>query len=37
MGLRIMKYRADVIGAALKVDKAPGGGTLVSCTFAAGL
>jgi len=37
MGLRIMKYRADVIGAALKVDKAPAGGTLVSCTFAAGL
>jgi two-component system sensor kinase FixL len=37
MGLRIMKYRADVIGAALKLENSPGGGTLVGCTFSARL
>jgi signal transduction histidine kinase len=31
MGLRIMSYRADMIGAALKVEPAEGGGTLVVC------
>jgi signal transduction histidine kinase len=33
MGLRIMKYRADTIGAALDVGPAPGGGTLVRVVF----
>jgi len=33
MGLRIMHYRADVIGALLSVGAAPGGGTLVRCVL----
>ena len=33
MGLRIMKYRADMIGAALDVGRNPGGGTTVACSF----
>jgi PAS domain S-box-containing protein len=33
MGLRIMQHRADVIGAALSVGPADGGGTLVTCTI----
>ncbi|MBN1852088.1 MAG: PAS domain-containing protein, partial [Pirellulales bacterium] len=32
-GLRIMQYRASVIGADLDVQSAPGGGTLVTCTL----
>ena len=35
MGLHIMKYRADVIGAQLTVKSAEGKGTLVSCVLAA--
>ena len=31
MGLRIMKYRADLMGAVLSVDRLPGGGTQVTC------
>jgi len=31
MGLRIMRYRADRIGAQLRIECARGGGTLVSC------
>jgi len=31
MGLRIMKHRADVIGAVLQIDSARGKGTTVSC------
>jgi signal transduction histidine kinase len=31
MGLRIMRYRADRIGAQLRVECARGGGSLVSC------
>lgn len=31
MGLRIMEYRAEQIGAALRIGPAPGGGTVVSC------
>jgi signal transduction histidine kinase len=31
MGQRIMKYRADMIGATLKIDSAPGKGTTVTC------
>ena len=37
MGLRIMKYRADVIGATLDIQSADGGGTTVSCDFSPGL
>jgi signal transduction histidine kinase len=33
LGLRAMKYRADVIGAAIKIDSAPGKGTRVTCTL----
>ncbi len=31
MGLRIMRYRASVIGGSLKIQKAAGGGTVVAC------
>jgi two-component system, LuxR family, sensor kinase FixL len=33
MGLRIMKYRADMIGGALELRRANGRGTVVACTF----
>jgi len=33
MGLRIMKYRAGMIGGSLEVGPAGGGGTVVSCRF----
>jgi two-component system sensor kinase FixL len=33
MGLRIMKYRAGVIGASLEIHSQPGRGTTVACTF----
>ena len=33
MGLRIMHYRAGMIGAALVIEKQPGGGTRVACTL----
>ena len=33
MGLRIMHYRARVIGATLEVNSRPGGGTTVRCLF----
>jgi signal transduction histidine kinase len=36
MGLRIMRYRAEVIGAALAVEGAPGGGTQVVCSVTGG-
>jgi PAS domain S-box-containing protein len=32
MGLRIMRYRAGVIGASLQIQRGPAGGTTVSCT-----
>eukprot|EP00456_Euglypha_rotunda_P094307 TRINITY_DN9_c0_g1_i2.p1 TRINITY_DN9_c0_g1~~TRINITY_DN9_c0_g1_i2.p1 ORF type:complete len:1283 (-),score=297.99 TRINITY_DN9_c0_g1_i2:13369-17217(-) len=35
-GLRIMKYRADLIGGALRVSKRIEGGTVVKCVFTAG-
>jgi signal transduction histidine kinase len=31
MGLRIMRYRCDLIGAVLDINPGPGGGTLVTC------
>jgi PAS domain S-box-containing protein len=31
MGLRIMEYRADMIGAMLRIDSVKGGGTIVAC------
>lgn len=33
MGLRIMQYRAQMIGAELSIHPNPGGGTVVTCTF----
>lgn len=33
MGLRTMRYRANLIGAKLTLDTRPSGGTLVSCTI----
>ncbi len=36
MGLRVMQYRASSIGAVLKIDRAPTGGTRVVCTLGAG-
>jgi PAS domain S-box-containing protein len=33
MGLRVMNYRAGMIGASVTLQGAPGGGTLVSCTM----
>lgn len=33
IGLRIMNYRARMIGAALRIESEPAGGTLVTCTF----
>jgi signal transduction histidine kinase len=33
MGLRIMRYRADLIGGRLELLSQPGGGTIVSCRF----
>ncbi len=37
MGLRIMRYRAGVIGGTLAVERAPLGGTSVKCTVKEGL
>jgi two-component system CheB/CheR fusion protein len=37
MGLRIMRYRAEVIGGALKVEPSARGGTRVVCGVAEGL
>jgi PAS domain S-box-containing protein len=37
MGLRIMRYRAEVIGGAVIVEPQPGGGTRVVCTVTEGL
>jgi PAS domain S-box-containing protein len=37
MGLRIMSYRAEVIGGTLIVERDPRGGTSVICTVPAGL
>ena len=34
MGLRVMNYRAAIIGATVKVESAPNDGTLVTCTMA---
>ena len=34
IGLRIMKYRAGMIGGALRVERAARHGTLITCTFA---
>jgi PAS domain S-box-containing protein len=35
MGLRIMRYRAEIIGGALSVSRRPEGGTLVRCVIPA--
>jgi two-component system CheB/CheR fusion protein len=37
MGLRIMRYRAALIGAKLALSAAEGGGTLVSCDFTTAM
>jgi signal transduction histidine kinase len=36
MGLRIMQYRADMIGGLLSVEKSPAGGTVVVCSVPIG-
>jgi len=36
MGMRIMRYRADLMNAKLLIGPAAGGGTLVTCTLIAG-
>ena len=36
MGLRIMEYRADMIGAMLRIDSIKGGGTTVACRLRLG-
>jgi len=36
MGLRIMQYRAGLIGGVLQVGPADGGGTVVTCTLPGG-
>jgi len=33
MGLKVMHYRAEMIGGALDVEPAPTGGTRVTCAF----
>jgi PAS domain S-box-containing protein len=33
MGFAMMKYRANMVGGEWKVQRAPSGGTIVSCTF----
>ncbi|HTR65761.1 MAG TPA: PAS domain S-box protein [Terriglobales bacterium] len=33
MGLHLMNYRARMVGGSLEVQRAPGGGTMVSCLF----
>lgn len=35
IGLRIMQYRADMIGGNLTAERDPGGGTIVRCTLPA--
>ncbi|MGA9451957.1 MAG: histidine kinase, partial [Verrucomicrobiia bacterium] len=35
MGIRIMRYRARVIGATLDLKSQPGQGTQISCVFYA--
>jgi signal transduction histidine kinase len=35
-GLRMMEYRANMIGGALSVDSQPGLGTRIICTFSTG-
>jgi PAS domain S-box-containing protein len=37
MGVRIMRYRARVIGATLETQSQPGKGTTVTCAFSSGL
>lgn len=36
MGLRIMTYRADMMGARFNIERLPAGGTRVTCTLPAG-
>jgi PAS domain S-box-containing protein len=33
LGLRIMRYRANTIGAQIRIESAPGKGTRITCTF----
>lgn len=35
MGLRIMRYRASMLGGSLAIERKPGGGTLVTCSIAS--
>ena len=34
MGLKIMQYRAGLIGAILNIDSSPDGGTVVTCRLS---
>jgi len=36
LGLKIMKYRTDLIGGSLNIRKADKGGTVVTCIFPNG-
>jgi len=36
-GLKIMRYRGELIGGVVAIESVPGGGTLVSCEFGAPL
>ena len=33
MGLRLMRYRASLIGAGFEIGPSPGGGTLITCSL----
>jgi signal transduction histidine kinase len=33
LGLRAMKYRADIIGAVMQIDTGPGKGTQITCAI----
>lgn len=37
LGMRIMNYRAKMIGGTLHVDRGPQGGTIVTCNLRSGL
>jgi len=37
MGLRIMNYRAKMIGGTLQVKRGPMGGTVVTCHLQSGI
>jgi nitrate/nitrite-specific signal transduction histidine kinase len=36
LGLQIMRYRSDLLGAALTIQSKPGRGTVVTCCYHVG-